>query len=169
VHTERENLAPIAGGGHIVPGPVRGACPEPTEIVCVELNKVFDFCFQEHRVERTFPLNRGVEADPALTEIECEIDEDNITCREVGERREVPHQKNKFLVCVAVDVPVTFRIIQTDTDTTVATFQRVVSVRTNADSARRPRLRWGWRHRRPRLLWGPHTCPVLARPCCGAS
>lgn len=136
MHTERENLAPIAGGGHVMPGPIRGHCPEPTEIVCVEVKKIFDFCFQEHRVERTFPVPREVlrmeHHDHGRIEVECEIEAHKITCREVGERREVPNKKDRFLVCVAIDVPVTFRLFVCDTDTICSTFTRVVTVRKNA-------------------------------------
>lgn len=74
------------------------------EVICIEATKVCDFCFQEHRVDRTFNVN----VPTGVTEIMCNIDEANVTCR-VVERREVEGTK-KQLVCVAITVPVTFTV-----------------------------------------------------------
>ena len=36
----------------VIPGPCNaGECPEPTEIVCIETLKVYDFCFQNDTIE----------------------------------------------------------------------------------------------------------------------
>lgn len=83
-------LPPMAGGS------------DRQDVICIEAKRVCDFCFQEHRVERTFAVTIPVGTTPAVS---CDIDEQNITCR-VVERREIEGSKNKILACVAVEVPV---------------------------------------------------------------
>lgn len=104
VHTHK--LPPMAGGS------------DRHEVICIEAKRVCDFCFQEHRVERTFP-NIVVPPNGARPRVECEIVEDEITCREV-ERREIEGSNSKFLVCIAVEVPINLTV-----GTTVTT-ERVV-------------------------------------------
>lgn len=77
------------------------------DVICIEAKRVCDFCFQEHRVERTFQVSTSTNGTrPAVS---CEIDERNIVCREV-ERTVVGGKKDHVLVCVAVEVPVTITI-----------------------------------------------------------
>jgi len=83
-----------------------GGSDQRHEVICIEAKRVCDFCFQEHRVERRFDVT--VPAN-ARTHVDCEIDTAKINCREV-ERREVDGKKSKFLVCVAVDVPVRIHV-----------------------------------------------------------
>ena len=46
----RKREAPVLAD-QIVPGPCVGPCPPPTEIVCIETLKVYDFCFQRDTIE----------------------------------------------------------------------------------------------------------------------
>lgn len=81
----------------IIPGPVRGACPPPTEIVCIDARKVFDFCFQEETLERCFVL------EEAVTEVvDCHIE--SVTCREVREREPIEGRDGFFLVSLQIDL-----------------------------------------------------------------
>lgn len=77
------------------------------DVICIEAKRVCDFCFQEHHVERAFTGPAG----PGFT-VDCEINTENITCREVS-RREIDNgkKKEKELVCVAVTVPVTLTVV----------------------------------------------------------
>ncbi|MGE5673711.1 MAG: hypothetical protein ACM3XM_07465 [Mycobacterium leprae] len=79
------------------------------DVVCIEAKKVFDFCFQEHHVEREFP--DLVPHDLKHVRVECEIEESEILCREVGKRRPVEGKPGKFIVCVAVEVPIRIKVI----------------------------------------------------------
>ncbi|HLN60604.1 MAG TPA: hypothetical protein VK464_03560 [Symbiobacteriaceae bacterium] len=107
MHTQKR--PPMAGGS------------DRHEVICIEAKRVCDFCFQEHRVERTFP-NVVV---PAGAMVMCAVDEQNIVCREV-ERRPVEGTTNKVLVCVAVTVPVTITAGATTTPQTVTFLKQAV-------------------------------------------
>lgn len=95
------------------------------DVICIEAKKVFDFCFQEHRVERQFDANIPTDT-PVM--VDCQIDTQAITCREVSPRQEIDDKKNKFLVCLAINVPVTIRVMNQVTGTVVDTIERVVVV-----------------------------------------
>ncbi|MFZ5823390.1 MAG: hypothetical protein ACOY94_03475 [Bacillota bacterium] len=60
--------------------------------------------------------------------VDCQIDTQNITCREVAPREVVDVKKNKFLVCVAINVPVTLRIVNQATGIIVATLVQTVVI-----------------------------------------
>jgi hypothetical protein len=92
-------MKPIAGAQNdvIVPGPILGPCPPPTEIICIEAKKVFDFCFQEELLEKCFRLEEEV------TEVEdCEIE--SAVCREIRDRRPVEGRDGLFLVSLQIDL-----------------------------------------------------------------
>lgn len=63
----------------IVPGPCPpGGCPPPTEIVCIETTKVYDFCYQvERRDNVCFPLPpsckplAGATVACTVTDVQC--------------------------------------------------------------------------------------------------
>ncbi len=67
----------------IIPGPCPpGGCPPPTEIVCIETSKVYDFCFQNERRENVcfnLPENCSPTADATVV---CSIT--NVNCVEAG-------------------------------------------------------------------------------------
>jgi hypothetical protein len=112
-------LAPMAGGSD-------------HEVICIEAKRVCDFCFQEQRIERTFPATVTVPTGttPMVT---CMIDEMNITCREV-ERREVDSRKNRFLVCLAITVPVRITVdTQTITQNVVFLKQAILCAPAGTD------------------------------------
>ncbi len=69
----------------IIPGPCPpGGCPPPTEIVCIETTKVYDFCFQvERRDNVCFALPESCNPDPGATVV-CTVT--NVTCTEVPPR-----------------------------------------------------------------------------------
>lgn len=95
------------------------------DVICIEAKKVFDFCFQEHRVERSFPAN-GVGEAPVV--IDCQIDTQNVTCREVNMRELVDPKRNKFLVCLQINVPVTIRVMNQMTGQIITTINQVVVI-----------------------------------------
>jgi hypothetical protein len=115
VHTHK--LPPMAGGS------------DRHEVICIEAKRVCDFCFQEHRVERTFAnvttTTTGVTPVGTRPAIECEIDEMNIVCREV-ERRPIEGTTNKVLVCIAISVPVTLTVGTTVFPQTVTFLKQAV-------------------------------------------
>ncbi|MFZ5815794.1 MAG: hypothetical protein ACOY93_10895 [Bacillota bacterium] len=59
--------------------------------------------------------------------VDCQIDTQQITCREVS-RQEVDAKKNKFLVCLAINVPVTLRLFNRLNGVPIATINQVVVV-----------------------------------------
>jgi hypothetical protein len=71
------------------------------EVICAEVKRVCDFCFQEERIDRTFAVGN-------LTgqTINCMIDQAAITCR-VVQRMPLDGDDNRVLVGVAITVPVT--------------------------------------------------------------
>jgi len=83
------------------------------DVVCIEAKKVFDFCVQEHHVERTFRAS-GIAEDHHV-EVDCRIDTHEVTCREVSERKCVDHHDHKEVVCLAIEVPVTLRLVSRTT------------------------------------------------------
>lgn len=112
------HLPPMAGGSD-------------HDVVCIETRKVFDFCFQEHRVERTFnniDFPVGDVTNGMRPIIDCEIVEEEIRCREVSRRKEIEgHKKGKVLVCVAIEVPIRLRVVDFDGERVFTTItQRVV-------------------------------------------
>lgn len=76
---------PVGGGQQeIRPGPIRQQSDlpaKPEEIVCVEVEKVFDYCFQEEVCTRTMPLF-GL---PETAQVTCTLNTEAATCRVVGE------------------------------------------------------------------------------------
>ncbi len=83
------------------------------DVICIEAKKVFDLCFQEERVERLFPITEDLPDAPI--ELDCQIDTENITCREVSPREKVDSKKGKFLVCLAIELPVTISAVNSRT------------------------------------------------------
>lgn len=67
----------------IVPGPCPpGGCPPPTEIVCIEVDKVYDFCFQVERKDNVcFDLPESCEEDEEAS-VTCTITA--LRCKEVS-------------------------------------------------------------------------------------
>lgn len=96
------------------------------EVICIEANKVFDFCFQEDRVERIFSSGEieGCESPVA----ECEIDTRHITCREVSHRQPIDLKRHKFLICLAIRVPVMLRVMDEATGKHMKTRHQTVTV-----------------------------------------
>lgn len=96
------------------------------DVICVEAKKVFDSCIQEHHVERMFPAT-GI-SDHTKVEVECRIDTHNISCKEVSPREPVDRRKHKALVCLAITVPVTLRLINRATGKIIRTLEKTVVV-----------------------------------------
>ncbi len=102
-------LPPMAGGqnSELVPGPWRHDwCPKPTEIVVIEVRKVFDFCFQEDVLERCF-------FEPRLTNTGtitgCEIT--NVTCSEILDREPIPDSDGLALVSIQVNLTLNITVV----------------------------------------------------------
>jgi hypothetical protein len=102
-------LPPMSGGQEtrIAPGPVRGgACPPPSEIVVIEVRKVFDFCFQEDILDRCFSV-QGLAAGASVTN--CEIT--NVTCNELLERQPLPDQDGLALISLQINIDLSITIV----------------------------------------------------------
>lgn len=100
----------MAGGSdnHIVPGPIRGTCPNPTEIVVIEARKVFDFCFQEDVLERCFFVP---EVGTGATITDCEIVD--VTCEEIMDREPLNDHPGLALVSLQVTLTVNLTLVPT--------------------------------------------------------
>jgi len=96
------------------------------DVICIEAKKVFDFCFQEHRVERHFSVDM-VGADGKVM-VDCQIDTQNVTCKEVSPRQPVDPKRHKFLVCLAVQVPVLIRTVNAATGQFAKTLHKTLTV-----------------------------------------
>lgn len=95
---------------HISKFPPMAGASDGHEVVCIEAKRVCDFCFQEVRLERTFPVPAGVVIPPGTRPmVECMIDTNNVVCRPV-EQRPVGKKNDQTLVCLAIEVPVTLSI-----------------------------------------------------------
>lgn len=80
-----ETEAQVGAGPQAGPGPRRlgdAAAQRPEEIVCISVDKVFDFCFQEEVVTRT--LNVSLPMSTGVTGI---LDTRNAACQVIGEPR----------------------------------------------------------------------------------
>jgi hypothetical protein len=96
------------------------------EVICIEAKRVCDFCFQEHRVERDFPVPGGVVIPPGTRPmIECNVDTNNVVCR-VVEERPVGNKNDQTLVCLAITVPVTLAIGDTMVPQTITFLKQAV-------------------------------------------
>lgn len=104
----------------IVPGPCdpEYGCPEPTEIVCIETLKVYDFCFQSERREACFDVPHACGKVQPTDRVECEVL--GVECREVSR---TPDTENPGFADVTLLVTVTlkFRIFRDHTE--VAEFE----------------------------------------------
>lgn len=75
-------------GGQVGPGPNDPeGCPKPTETVCIEVDKVYDFCFREVELQREFraPLEGG----GVFQNLRAECEVFATTCEEVAPRKDV--------------------------------------------------------------------------------
>lgn len=114
-----------------MPGPcpvVNGTpqCPPPTEIVCIDVDKVYDFCIQSDFRFECFdiPTDCGAPPFPAGTTIECALG--TPTCTEVPPRTPaVGFPPGFFNVTVQVTVPVTITV-RNPNGTVRCTFGRTV-------------------------------------------
>lgn len=95
-----------AGGQQeIRPGPVRPESrPDPDEIVCIAVDKVFDYCFDETTVTRCVPF----EGQRLGTPVTCVLRTHEVTCRIAGD----PEYTDGGManVNVVVTVPATIRV-----------------------------------------------------------
>ncbi|HEX6970951.1 MAG TPA: hypothetical protein VF234_01885 [Limnochordia bacterium] len=74
----------VQGQQAIVPGPCTHGCPEPTEIVCIEVNKVYDFCFQtERQTPAPFTVSSSVAPGMVGDAVECQVDVSQVVCTEL--------------------------------------------------------------------------------------
>ena len=119
-----EYLPPKTGGQErrVVAGPVRGgACPPPSEIVVIEAQKVYDFCFQEDTLERCFFV-AGLGTGATVTN--CEIT--NVTCMEILDREPIPDQEGLALVSLQVSIELSITVLPTAAGTPI-TVMRTIS------------------------------------------
>jgi len=93
----------------VFPGPCTdGHCPEPTEIVCIKTNKVFDFVFQQESRDECFDVPT---ACPNPVSVNCRIDTTRTTCQEVGTRVPVPNSGGLFTVTLLIRVFATINVV----------------------------------------------------------
>ncbi|HEX6970952.1 MAG TPA: hypothetical protein VF234_01890 [Limnochordia bacterium] len=111
----------------IVPGPCPPeGCPEPTEIVCIEVNKVYDFCFQTERQSATFTVPKTVTMGQVGEAVPCMVDVANTTCMELVALRQ-PLPGGFANVTLSITVPI---ILGTppNTVTETITFMKTVTI-----------------------------------------
>ncbi|MBP2017995.1 hypothetical protein J2Z79_001394 [Symbiobacterium terraclitae] len=96
------------------------------DVVCIEAKKLFDLCVQEHRVERSFRVE-GI-SDGHDVEVDCHIDTHRISCREVSDRKCVDHHKHREQVCLAIEVPVSLRLVNRSTGKVLRRLHRKVLI-----------------------------------------
>lgn len=73
------------------------------EVVCIAVDKVFDFCFQEQVCTRTVPVSL-----PMNTPVGCTLQPANATCQVVGEPK--PLDGGLAQVTLQITVPATVQI-----------------------------------------------------------
>jgi len=102
----------------IIPGPCDGPCPEPTEIVCIETLKVYDFCFQSDSVENAcFPIPAACTPPvPGTVTIECAIS--SVTSRVIN-RVPLPTPAPTGFARVTIEITVTLSFTLRNADGTV--------------------------------------------------
>ena len=103
------------GQDQVIPGPCDPTygCPDPTEIVCIETVKVYDFCFQVERRENVcFRLPHACAGARSTDQVECQIH--GVECRELSRS---PDLENPGFADVTLLVTVTleFKIVRNDT------------------------------------------------------
>jgi len=112
---EKKRMNPFRiEGAQVSPGPCDPyeGCPPPTEIVCIEVPKVYDFCFQSERKENVcFDIPcECMPPIPADVSIECSITSAN--CFEVA--REATGVDGFFNITLRVNVEGTITIRNAD-------------------------------------------------------
>lgn len=93
-----------AGPQEIRPGPVRDRCPEPAEIVCVAVDKVYDFCFEEVSLSRSIPVSNI----PAGTQVRGTLHPERAQTRVIGES--VQGNDGLTTVNLAITLPATIQV-----------------------------------------------------------
>ncbi|MCG0238690.1 MAG: hypothetical protein L6E13_05440 [Firmicutes bacterium] len=94
-----------AGLQEVRPGPIRGdRPPEPAEIVCVTVDKVYDFCFEEVTLTRNVPVREV----PSGTQVQGSLHPERAQTRVVGEA--VQGQDGLTTVTLAITLPATLRM-----------------------------------------------------------
>lgn len=93
----------------VFPGPCTdGHCPEPTEILCIKTNKVFDFVFQQESRDECFDVPTSCHRPVSVN---CRIDPQRTTCEEVGTRVPVPNNGGLFTVTLLIRVFATVNVV----------------------------------------------------------
>lgn len=88
----------------VQPGPIPASgAPAPSEIVCVEVEKVFDYCFQEVTVQRTLPAP----AVPVGMPLRCQLNTRGASCHVLSAQ---PGQEELRHVNMTVTVPGTVEV-----------------------------------------------------------
>lgn len=116
--SEYPDLPPVGGAQQALqPGPVPpGGAPEPTEIVCVEAEKIFDYCFQEITAQRAVPSPQVPMGSP----IHCHLNTDNATCHVLNTS---PGSDDLRQVHMTVSVPASVEVGQHTVPITFVVFK----------------------------------------------
>ena len=99
----------------VVPGPCDPAygCPDPTEIACIEVTKIYDFCFQQERRENVCLYLPHVCAAARITDkVDCDVL--NVACRELS-RKPDANNSGYADVTLLVTVALEFKILRDGT------------------------------------------------------
>lgn len=97
-----ERKFPLIQGAQeeIVPGPCPPAgCPEPTEIVCIKVDKVYDACSQRECFEDV-----EFRFDGACDEIECRVVEVETECELTQQQADPPLVRAAVEITIVVEV-----------------------------------------------------------------
>lgn len=100
----------------VVPGPCqKHGCPPPTEIVCIETLKVYDFCFQNDSIENAcFPIPASCSPPvPANVKIRCSVAGVTSSVLSVSPLSP-PAPKGFVRVTIQITVNLTFKLLNND-------------------------------------------------------
>jgi len=124
-----EDMKPSFAPKEVVPGPCPPTgCPPPTEIVCIQVEKVYDFCFQNEDREACFTLPvTCVPPAPAGSTATCTIT--SVTCTP-GTPVPVPGQPGFVTVGIVFVVAVSITVLNPDGTTRCTFTQNFTFVKT---------------------------------------
>lgn len=116
VYEEKDTQNPSVGAQQIVPGPCPPVgCPPTTEVVCIQVDKIYDACSQRRCPTATFTVQIGTEPDP--NSIVCRIQNFTYTCTLTQVRTEPPLVRAE--VTYSYDVIVSYRDLLTGVQITL--------------------------------------------------
>lgn len=115
-------MAKVKNADQIVPGPCVDPCPPPTEIVCIETLKVYDFCFQRENIENACFTIPAACVPPVAASVTVNCAVTTVTSSIVSRAPVPPPAPPTFArVTIRLILTMTFTLVRPD-GTTLCTF-----------------------------------------------